>query len=207
LRELVLPYHRLKYYTPGCDRLRSKRDGWVRMHRVPIYRVQLIRDGSCKLQGRNCNGPAEAVSLFRAVVGDADREHLVAMFLNTQNQFVGVHTISIGNLDSAITHPREVFKAAILANAASLVLAHNHPSGDCVPSQSDLRMTGQMVQVGNMLGIPIMDHVIVGHPDYVSLLVLGLVPGLCAGEWQDPDEQHTKRRRKKQPVLAPESSG
>ena len=167
------------------------------MYRVPIYRVQLVRDGSCKLPGRCCNGPSEAVTLFRALVGDADREHLVAIFLDTQNRFIGVHTISIGNLDSAGAHPREVFKAAILANAASIVLAHNHPSGECSPSRADLKMTGEMVQVGNMLGVPIMDHVVVGEPSYVSLLTLGAVPGLSTGEWDEPDVKRPKRRKKK----------
>jgi DNA repair protein RadC len=148
------------------------------MYRVPIYRVQLIRDGSCKIAGRSCANPAKAVSLFRELVGDADREHLVAMFLNVHNRFLGVHTVAIGNLDTVVAHPREVFKAAILVNAASVILAHNHPSGECSPSDLDIAMTKEMVAVGNLLGIPVMDHIVVGQPGYASLLTLGLVHGL-----------------------------
>ncbi len=158
------------------------------MVRVPIYRVQLVRDGSCKLGGHDCSCPADAADLFRALVGDADREHLVAMFLDTHNRFIGVHTISIGTLEATVVHPREVFKAAILANAACLVLAHNHPSGRSEPSDMDLRVTMEMVRAGQLLDIPVMDHVVVGQPGYTSLLMIGSVKGLGDGMGVEPAE-------------------
>jgi DNA repair protein RadC len=167
------------------------------MYRVPIYRVQLVRDGSCKMAGRCCASPAEAAALFRELVGDADREHLVAMFLDVNNCFLGVQTVSIGDLNNTIAHPREVFKAAILTSASSLILAHNHPSGTCSPSNVDVRMTKEMVAVGHLIGIPVLDHLIVGEPGYVSLLMLDLVPGLGGDEtWEEPEPQKEQPKRK-----------
>ncbi len=167
------------------------------MFQVPIYRVQLVRDGSCKLGGYDCSSPADAADLFRALVGDADREHLVAMFLDTHNRFIGVHTISIGTLEATVVHPREVFKAAILANAASMVLAHNHPSGRCDPSDMDLLVTREMVQAGLLLDIPVMDHVVVGQPGYTSLLMLGSVNELGNGMGDEPQAKAPKGRKRK----------
>ncbi len=178
--------------------LRRRRNQIAAMNRIPIYRVQLVRDGSCKLGGHDCSSPADAADLFRALVGDADREHLVAMFLDTQNRFIGVHTISIGTLEVTVVHPREVFKAAILANAASMVLAHNHPSGRSEPSDMDILVTREMVQAGQLLDIPVMDHVVVGQPGFTSLLMTGFVKELEDGMSDEPQVKAPKGRKRKE---------
>lgn len=109
----------------------------------------------------------------RAVPGvlqESDREQFFLICLNVKNEPTAIHTVSIGSLDSSIVHPRETFKAAVLANASSIIVAHNHPSGDPTPSQPDLEVTKRLQEAGELLGIPVLDHIIVGTEGaYVSL--------------------------------------
>lgn len=102
-----------------------------------------------------------------------DREVFKCLYLNQKNRLLFVETISIGSLTSSIVHPREVFKPAVKRSAACIILAHNHPSGDPSPSQEDLKVTKRLVDAGQVLGITIMDHVIVGDNIWVSLKQLG----------------------------------
>ena len=101
-----------------------------------------------------------------------DREHFVVLLLDIKNKVIGINTVSIGNLDSSIAHPREVFKPAILSNAGSILLAHNHPSGDPTPSREDIEITHRLVNAGNILGINVLDHIIIGD-GYRSLKEAG----------------------------------
>ncbi|AGA59996.1 DNA repair protein (plasmid) [Thermobacillus composti KWC4] len=105
-----------------------------------------------------------------------DREHFVCIFLNTKNKVIGRETISVGTLNAALVHPREVFKAAIRRGAASVVFAHNHPSGDPCPSPEDIAITRRLFEVGELVGIEVMDHVIIGNPGYSSMKELGYMP-------------------------------
>ena len=84
------------------------------------------------------------------------------LMLNQKNRVIGIHTVSMGSLTASVVHPREVFKVAILANCASILLAHNHPSGDCQPSKEDRAITTRLVEAGRLLGISVLDHVIIG---------------------------------------------
>ena len=145
------------------------------MPRVPIYKIQLVRDGSVPFSQRVCATPSLAVDLFRAYVGDPDREHMVAIFLDSQNRFIGLHTIAVGTVDYCAFNPREVFKAALLCNATSLVLAHNHPAGDPAPSTVDIEITRDLQRAGELLDVVLMDHVVVGQPGYASFMELGLL--------------------------------
>ena len=97
-----------------------------------------------------------------------DKEHFLALYLNARNVLIREETISIGSLNANIVHPREVFRPAIEAAAAAVVLAHNHPSGDVSPSQEDLRLTTRMVEAGRLIGIEVLDHVIVSAQGYLS---------------------------------------
>jgi DNA repair protein RadC len=99
----------------------------------------------------------------------ADRESLYALHLDRQNRLIGVEEVARGTIGSVETSPREVFKAAILSNAAALILAHNHPSGQPFPSQDDFNITDKLVAVGRLLGIPVHDHVIVAAEGCVSI--------------------------------------
>jgi DNA repair protein RadC len=100
-------------------------------------------------------------------------ECLVVLILNARLRIKGHYLVSIGTMDSVLCHPREVFKIAIVANAAALILIHNHPSGEPNPSNADIRMTRDLIQAGQLLKIEVLDHLIMGNPDFVSLKTLG----------------------------------
>jgi DNA repair protein RadC len=97
------------------------------------------------------------------------------MMLSTKNTVNAIHTASIGSLSSAIVHPREVYKAAVLANASSIVLGHNHPSGDPTPSPEDIEVTKRLSNAGDLMGIDVLDHVIIGDGRFYSLKERGLL--------------------------------
>jgi DNA repair protein RadC len=99
----------------------------------------------------------------------ADREQIATLLLGGRHQVLGVEISCVGDLNSSSVHPREVYKAAVHANAAAVVMAHNHPSGEPEPSQDDIRLTGRMARVGDVIGIPLLDHLVIAHDRYVSL--------------------------------------
>jgi len=132
-------------------------------YRIPVYRVALVREGSLsQLERPRISDPTEAVRILNTYLHNADREHLVALFLNAKNRIIGINTVSVGSLTASIVHPREVYKAAILANAAALILGHNHPSADPTPSAEDHAITARLAMVGEALGIRLLDHLIIG---------------------------------------------
>src|SRR5207247_6856225 len=100
------------------------------------------------------------------------REHFLVLLLNARHEVMAKETVSVGSLNASIVHPREVFKPAVLASAASVVLVHNHPSGDPDPSEEDLTITKRLVEVGELLGISVLDHVIVAKRGVTSLRAL-----------------------------------
>lgn len=102
------------------------------------------------------------------------KEHFLALHLDGKNRLSCIDRVAVGSLNSAIVHPREVFKTALLSSAAALILIHNHPSGDPTPSREDLELTGRLKEAGELLGIKVLDHVIIGDT-YVSLCERGLL--------------------------------
>jgi DNA repair protein RadC len=146
---------------------------------VPVFGVKLVRVGSLPVAEPRprIHGPGDAAAVLWRYLGAADREHLAALLLDTKNGLIGVSTISVGDLNSTLVHPREVFKAALLANAAGILLAHNHPSGDPSPSPEDVAVTRRLQEAGGLLGVEVLDHVIVGDAPsrWVSLREKGLV--------------------------------
>ena len=112
-------------------------------------------------------GPDDVVRVLPKLRQE-QREHFVVLLLNARHEVIRVETVSIGSLNASIVHPREVFKPAVIESAASIVLAHNHPSGDPEPSEEDLSITKRLVQVGELLGIAVLDHVIVARRGVVS---------------------------------------
>jgi len=118
--------------------------------------------------------PDEVVSLVRGRLKGKKKEHFLALLLNTRNQLIKVSEISVGSLDTSIVHPREVFKEAISASAASVIFAHNHPSGDPEPSEDDIRLTKRLAEAGEVVGIDVLDHIIICDKGYLSLKGKGL---------------------------------
>ena len=135
---------------------------------VEIVDVQLVRQGELVFSQMQLNSPYVCVDLFRRYLGEKDREHFVLICLDQKNVPTHIQTVHIGNINSAIISPREVFKVAILTNAARIVVAHNHPSGDCEPSNEDKSLTERLVQGGDLLDIPVLDHLIVTSDDHYS---------------------------------------
>ena len=129
---------------------------------IPVYRLQLIRDANWRTVSKHIQGPQDVVGILATYFEYLDREHFVVLSLDTKGRATGMHTVAIGTLDQVAAHPREVFKYAVLMNAASLIAAHNHPSGDPTPSAEDRTLTRRLTQAGNILGIPLLDHVIFG---------------------------------------------
>jgi len=114
-------------------------------------------------------GPEDVYEHLKPLMGSADKEIFVTLALNARNQVRRVFVISVGSLNASIVHPREVFSPLIRDSAAAAILAHNHPSGETDPSEDDLALTRRLVQVGELCGIAIMDHIIVGSKSFYSL--------------------------------------
>lgn len=116
-----------------------------------------------------------ATKTLQSYFENHDREEFVIIGLDGKNKIQFLNSVSMGCLTSSIVHPREVFKAAILGNAVALILCHNHPSGDPRPSPEDIEITKRLVQAGEILGIKILDHVIIGDEQYTSFADKGLL--------------------------------
>lgn len=145
------------------------------VYRIPVVQVQLVREKFFEAYARFITSDVDAHNMVRSLIGRADREHFLVLCLDTKNKINAVNVVSIGTLSVSPVHPREVFKAAILANAAAVILAHNHPSGDPEPSREDIEVTGRLVQAGKILGIEVLDHIILGDQGYCSLRKKGLI--------------------------------
>lgn len=123
-------------------------------------------------------GPRDVYELCAPALLDARQEEFRVLLLNTQHAVVRELVITRGTLDTSVVHPREVFRAAIIESAAAVILVHNHPSGDPAPSREDREVTDQMVTAGTLIGIPVLDHVVIGDGRYVSFVETGLLsPG------------------------------
>jgi DNA repair protein RadC len=127
-----------------------------------VYRVQLVRKRALTWERAQLRSSQDVASLFRTYLGDTDREHFLVAMLDQKNKVIGVNTVSTGSLTASVVHPREVYKPAILSNAAAIICGHNHPSGAPQPSQEDRALTVRLVQGGKLLGISVLDHVIIG---------------------------------------------
>lgn len=119
-------------------------------------------------------GPESAYALVRDL-GGKKREHFVAIYLNARNALISREIISIGSLNASLVHPREVFFPAVREVAANIILAHNHPSGDVTPSKEDVDLTRRLVKAGELMGVEVLDHIVVGGRRFTSLKSKGLM--------------------------------
>ena len=143
---------------------------------VPLYTTRLVRERTFTFPTRDqVRSPTDAADVLRAYFEDRDREEFIVIFMDAANTLVGLHVASVGGLAASIVEPRQVFKAAVLANAAAVLLAHNHPSGNPEPSREDVAVTRQLVEAGKVMGIPVHDHLIVTDHGHTSLAERGLM--------------------------------
>jgi len=117
----------------------------------------------------------DAAAWLRPHLVDKKKEHFVALLLDARHRVIRLSPIAVGSLSASIVHPRELFKEAIAASAACVIVAHNHPSGDPAPSEQDVSLTKRLVQAGALLGIEVLDHLIVGTDGISSLKALGVI--------------------------------
>lgn len=145
---------------------------------VVFERIVLVKEkvGRYELP-RETKSPEEAYKAITAItsVEQEAQEVFGVLLMNTKHKIVAVHEVSRGTLSASMVHPREVFKLAVLHNAAAIICFHNHPSGDPEPSKEDIEITKRLVEAGKIMGIEILDHIIVGDDRYVSLKERGVM--------------------------------
>ena len=134
-------------------------------YRIAQFRLILVKDGPAitTTWNRQVRRSQDVADLMSPLAANADREHFWCLMLNGKNVVTGVNLVSIGSLTAALVHPREFLKALILGNAAAAIVVHNHPSGDPAPSAEDLALTKRLREVGDLVGIKLLDHIILGH--------------------------------------------
>lgn len=141
----------------------------------PLYSAPLITcsvgyDRSQLREVPTVLGPEGCARILRERIAECDREHIAVLLLDTKHKPLGVHIVAVGSIDSCSADPRYVYRAALVTNAATVVLAHNHPSGDPTPSMADVTCTKRMIEAGVILGMELLDHIVIGDGDrYVSL--------------------------------------
>ena len=137
--------------------------------------VDLARSVQTAAEDRDgvCQCPRDVVDVIRRRIADREQEWFVAVLLDSRQRVIDLQTVAIGTLSSVDVHPREVFRDAIRLAVHSVVVAHNHPSGDPTPSDADLLLTSRLVEAGRLVGIPVLDHLIVSRGAHTSLAASG----------------------------------
>ena len=137
--------------------------------RINIVSIKMVKESSFLYQTRQILSPKDAYEMIKEQLEGLDREQFIIACLNTKNEPTNITVVSVGSLIKAIVHPREIFKTAILSNAASIMAFHNHPSGETTPSQQDIQLTNRLYEAGELLGIKLLDHLIIGDGTFTSL--------------------------------------
>ena len=132
-----------------------------------VYEKLTIQEGTAEYVMNSISDPKTVYALF-SFLQQETKEHFIALHLDRQNKILCIDRVSTGAMTASLIHPREVFKTALLSSAASLLLIHNHPSGDITPSREDIALTEKLKGAGEIMGIGVLDHVIIGD-GYVSL--------------------------------------
>lgn len=150
----------------------------LKLNHPKEWKLVALRDCPLPEHMQMCDTPELAAEYWRTHITttpsyDPERECFVVLLLNTRRRIRGHHFVSHGTLDTILVHPREVFRVAITAAAAALVLMHNHPSGDATPSEADIKVTRDLIRAGQLLKIEVLDHVIIAPSQHISLKTLG----------------------------------
>jgi DNA repair protein RadC len=138
------------------------------------FRIELVREsGASDVPGEILRDSVGVARVLAPEFEGLDREKFIVLLLDAKHRMIGVTTVSIGSLTASIVHPREVFKPAIAGNAAAVILAHNHPSGDPAPSLEDVELTSRLREAGELLGIRVLDHVILAEGSHYRFVDAG----------------------------------
>ena len=127
--------------------------------------------------------PEAAAEILMPLMQDLDREHCVTLNLDTRHRLLAATTVSIGSIDHTFMSPREVFRDALTRGASAIVIAHNHPSGDASPSLDDEAVTRRLGQAGDLIGVEVLDHMVIGHQRWTSLARRGVLMQRQPQEW------------------------
>lgn len=133
---------------------------------IQQWSVKLVKEKTIAYKQTKISSDIDVKALL-GFMSDLPEEHFYAVYLNAKNEPIGINLVSKGTISSALVHPREVFKGALLANASRILVAHNHPSGNTTPSPEDIDVTKQLIAAGKVLGVPVLDHVIMGDDMYM----------------------------------------
>lgn len=146
---------------------------------IPMHSIKLVKESSHRypLSSSSIKSPDDAAEVARTVfkTDELDVEIFGVLLLNIKNSVIGAHIVSKGSLTASIVHPRDLFKTAILGNAAAIILVHNHPSGDPELSQDDISCTNRLIKASKVLDIPILDHIVLGDDCYTSMKEKGVM--------------------------------
>jgi len=135
-----------------------------------LIREAVVRyRGPARRAGETMRAPADVARFVRALVGTDAREHFVAILLDGRHRPIAYQVVSVGTATASLVHPREVFQPAVGVGAVAILVAHNHPSGDPTPSAEDREVTERLIRAGQLIGIPLLDHVVVAERGHVSL--------------------------------------
>lgn len=136
--------------------------------------LKLVREGQGEYSPVRLSQPKDVYE-FMEDLKDCDRERFYSVFLNTKNEVINCEEVSSGSATSALVHPREVFKSALLCSCSALILVHNHPSGDSSPSSWDINLTRRLYECGELLGVDVLDSIVIGDDSYYSFRESGLL--------------------------------
>ena len=137
----------------------------MKKQKIPIVHLQMVKDTEIPYGGMKLDNPKDAAELGKRFLGNMDRECLVVCAMDTKMKPTHIQIVGIGAMNYCPASIPEIFKAALLSNAANILLFHNHPSGDVTPSKEDVQLTRKVVEAGKLLGIPLQDHIILGEDD------------------------------------------
>ena len=148
------------------------------MINISFLNLRVVKETSGRYDVRKkIQSPNDIFNIAQNVIqaNEYPEENLWLITLDTKNNITGIFTVSTGSLNSSLVHPREVFKRAMLQNAASIIICHNHPSGDPTPSKDDIGITKRLYEAGEIIGIKLLDHIIAGDNSYTSLKEKGFI--------------------------------
>jgi DNA repair protein RadC len=139
-----------------------------------VFKKEVVREAAPAWLSARCADAGQVFELFRDLSRET-KEHFVALHMDNKNRINCYDTVSIGSLSASIVHPREVYKSALLSSAAAVIFLHNHPSGDTTPSREDMEITQRLKEAGELLGIRVLDHLIIGDSGFYSFTNSGIL--------------------------------